>query len=951
MVMTIPTTMVIINSATIMKKLFNFVALAAIAATSSVSCQKEMAAPEQPEITDNKEVQIKVTADPQALAGAETRTYISNNTILWGTGEYMNLCVTSTAGETTENKWATSNEAGANGQEKATFVFSVSPQTAASYLYQGLYPASAAVASDNTNPANYKVNLPATQNASASSYDPAAYIMVAKPQEFTSVQDEWMASYRRATALNKITLKNLPDGVSIKRVVITAPDGKYLAGARHIDLSSGESGDIYSGGGRTESVEVKYETALSGTNVDVWFTSWDVEVAAGETLSIVAYTSDDKSYTKTIVVPSGKSIKFQEGYLNTLGASFSGITPDGVTVLAAGNYVVLAKDGGNYYAMKAATVSSDKRMASVNYTGSLDSYSGDADMIWEISKSGDSYIFANSGKYLGYSGSNNEAYWKSVNEWSNSEYLIDITWNESDNCYYATNHNITSRKLGRNSSSDWFAFYTSDQQNKLVFVPATVDSRTPVTLSFSEDNVSLTTANYNSFTGQQATAAPTVSPITYAMTGDAIGTITEAGVVSLNGTPGTATVTATFAGNDSYRPATASYLISVSDASVLSLSFPFTSDIAGWPTSSSSSQAGSYTYTLSGADYSFTHTKSGNGIYCSSSYLMIVANNFLGLPALPGYKLTSVSAQLNGGGNPSTAAIGKITSGTAANSPVVSGGEEQTFDTKGGSKTFTLSGTEENTVYYLAISNKNFQCTEIVLVYEACEASAPKAISFNQPSEGGTFTVSVSGRTITSGTTVAAGTTVTLQATPATDYSFNVWTVNGASVADASAANTTFTMGTSEVTISASFTSTSGGTPTTSTLTFTEACGGSGTADDGTSWTVASDGTESNFDNTKGIHYGTNSAQVQYIKLSTSGISGTITKVVVNASTASGVTATASVTVGGAAFGGTAQSLSTTATDYTFTGSASGEIVVTVTKPSKAAKAIYVKSVVVTYTN
>ena len=135
----------------------------------------------------------------------------------------------------------------------------------------------------------------------------------------------------------------------------------------------------------------------------------------------------------------------------------------------------------------------------------------------------------------------------------------------------------------------------------------------------------------------------------------------------------------------------------------------------------------------------------------------------------------------------------------------------------------------------------------------------------------------------------------------------------------------------------------------TSTLTFTTACGGSGTADDGVEWTVTSDGTESNFDNTKGIHYGTSSAQVQYIKLSTSGISGTVTKVVVNASTASGVTATVSVTIGDNAYGGNAQSLTTSAANYTFEGSASGDILVEVTKPSKAAKAIYVKSIAVTY--
>ncbi|MBO5553065.1 MAG: Ig-like domain-containing protein [Paludibacteraceae bacterium] len=136
---------------------------------------------------------------------------------------------------------------------------------------------------------------------------------------------------------------------------------------------------------------------------------------------------------------------------------------------------------------------------------------------------------------------------------------------------------------------------------------------------------------------------------------------------------------------------------------------------------------------------------------------------------------------------------------------------------------------------------------------------------------------------------------------------------------------------------------------TKSTLNFTAACNGSGTADDGVEWTVTSDGSESSFDNAKGIHYGTGSVAVQYIRLTTSDIEGTIAKVVVNASTASGVSATASVTIGGDAFGGDAQSLSTSAAEYTFTGSASGEIVVLVTKPSSATKAIYVKSIVVYY--
>ncbi len=134
-----------------------------------------------------------------------------------------------------------------------------------------------------------------------------------------------------------------------------------------------------------------------------------------------------------------------------------------------------------------------------------------------------------------------------------------------------------------------------------------------------------------------------------------------------------------------------------------------------------------------------------------------------------------------------------------------------------------------------------------------------------------------------------------------------------------------------------------------STLNFTAACSGSGTASDGAVWTVTSDGDESVFDSTKGIHYGTGKAAVQYITLSTSDIPGTISKIVVNASGANGVTAALNVTVGGEAFGEQGQSITSSAAEYTFEGSAEGEIVVTLTKPESAVKALYVKSIVVTY--
>ena len=135
----------------------------------------------------------------------------------------------------------------------------------------------------------------------------------------------------------------------------------------------------------------------------------------------------------------------------------------------------------------------------------------------------------------------------------------------------------------------------------------------------------------------------------------------------------------------------------------------------------------------------------------------------------------------------------------------------------------------------------------------------------------------------------------------------------------------------------------------TSSLIFTAACGGSGTADDGVEWTVTSDQDESTFDSTKGIHYGTGSKAVSYLNLTTSDITGNITQIVVNASGASGTSAELNVTVGGSAFGN-GQKLTSDATYYTFTGNATGDITVELSQTS-AKRALYVKSIVVTYTS
>ena len=137
----------------------------------------------------------------------------------------------------------------------------------------------------------------------------------------------------------------------------------------------------------------------------------------------------------------------------------------------------------------------------------------------------------------------------------------------------------------------------------------------------------------------------------------------------------------------------------------------------------------------------------------------------------------------------------------------------------------------------------------------------------------------------------------------------------------------------------------------TASLNFTQKCGGKGTDNKGGAWTVSSDADEFNFEKDRGIHYGSGKNPVSFIKVSTSAYAdAVITKIVVNASTASGVKAKVKCEVGGAAFG-VEKKLTSSNAPYTFEGNASGNILVSVYKDSKEKDALYIKSIEITYSN
>lgn len=232
------------------------------------------------------------------------------------------------------------------------------------------------------------------------------------------------------------------------------------------------------------------------------------------------------------------------------------------------------------------------------------------------------------------------------------------------------------------------------------------------------------------------------------------------------------------------------------------LVFDFKTHPAGWP-AETNANAGDYDYVLSGVKYAFNLS---TRVYCKGTsgdngYLMISGKNdtegnaLLGLPAISGFKLTKVVATINDQViNVSSKTMVAITDGV----DVIAGGVAQNWNTKGAVHTYTLTETEENTVYYMLATVANAQVMKLVLSYEPATPSATKYVVSFATVEGGSFSASPR--------KAEAGAEITLTATPAEGYAFNNdWSVKGADETVIEVVDGKFVMPAQNVTVSGTF--------------------------------------------------------------------------------------------------------------------------------------------------
>lgn len=544
-----------------MKKFFYTLGIIAATAFAFTACQKEQATKD--ELPTGKLVTISFSAEK---AGVDTKTAAvegaTDVSYIWTAEDIANIKLFTVEGGSLASEVA-SPVITKVSDTKLTISATVAAN--ATYTFRAILcdPSSYTSSGDDYTARKPRIKTSQSPNGT-SNFDPTADILVSDDKEVTVGEEEtttgdMLLSFRRQVVVNKMTLKNLVEGEKVSKVVVKSD--KNLTGYLNDGSMSGQSKEL----------------TLNYSDVAVpesgQFVVYFITMANAEQTLTVEVTTDQNSYSKEFT----KTIDFNLGEFTKFGVSLPAGTP--ISDLS-GYYLIgclnssywqlmdseINTSGSNHYYPK-YTSSVGTAAASVDFS----EFSGIANIdkyLWKVEAYDGGYSIksVDTGKYLSYTGSNNAA--QAVDELAASaKFSISLSASTAT----IESSNVTGRVLKYNSSSkDRFAFYTSGQAD-IFMIPATYDDRTPVTLSFAKDAVEYDTDNYGDFGGQDVTASPNVSAITdnidwsYVDTDGIIKDFYD-GALELNGNTGSATVTASFAGDATYRYAEVSYTITVSEA-------------------------------------------------------------------------------------------------------------------------------------------------------------------------------------------------------------------------------------------------------------------------------------------------------------------------------------------------------------------------------------------------
>lgn len=315
---------------------------AALMAAALVCCSKDLQeTTDQAASQDGYMITIEATMDegPEARTMLDPDDYHRVNWIhrkeqvrLFEIAEGVMQPVTTDWGRLVSKADGTTPETGDIGREMTFQVWVKDrPETTGPFTYYGVYP-NTCIAQENdietidlklpVKDRNYKQVL-----SVATSFDEVADRLIAIPvslEERATSSKKLQFRFKRVVAVGRMILKSLPSSEAVASVTFKAP-GKALSGVSRFDLTKGEA--VQYGVSEASDEVVLDCSAISPTadgELPLYFTCWPFELAAGETFSVTVTTAS-QSFVRTVTIPEGRPIAFQEGRISSFSVNVNDV--------------------------------------------------------------------------------------------------------------------------------------------------------------------------------------------------------------------------------------------------------------------------------------------------------------------------------------------------------------------------------------------------------------------------------------------------------------------------------------------------------------------------------------------------------------------------------------------------------------------------------------------------
>ncbi len=325
-------------------KLF-VLALLAIVAVACVEKAPEPNNPNTPDIPiEGEMVNMVITVEGE---DARTELNMARQMVRWQSDD--NLVVIEN-----DTRYATTTKTTLYGDGKAAFEVAFERDTASdSFTYDAIYPAENVSFDEGLYAELIKVELPAKQYPTAQSFDPDADILVAEHIICQSQPTELAMRFKRLVAMCAMSLENIADNELVSEVAITLmsqrEDVLPLAGC---NLVNGVEGNVFEYGYNNSSATLTllYDEPIAVTD-PIYFTCNPQSLEEGDAL-VVRVVTDRATYTRTVEIPEGRTLDFEEGDMAKFSVDMSSAKVEAhelcfkrVTSVRSGGCYLLAAEG------------------------------------------------------------------------------------------------------------------------------------------------------------------------------------------------------------------------------------------------------------------------------------------------------------------------------------------------------------------------------------------------------------------------------------------------------------------------------------------------------------------------------------------------------------------------------------------------------------------------------